>query len=131
MQASSIAHAVFVQDDAQYAKAVATNVELTPGDAPPAYLPAAAPSSAMTSAPPAFAAAPPVRAPSLSDADALGAFLKAIKLEKFSSALAEQDIDVDTPCELTAEELKEVGMTIGAVMKVQKAAGKWAGVSMV
>ena len=54
----------------------------------------------------------------------LSAFLGAIKLEKYVSVLAQQEIDVETLMILSKEEMKEAGLPLGAAMKILKRAEK-------
>ena len=52
----------------------------------------------------------------------LSVFLGGIKLEKYVSVLAQQNIDVETLKMLSKEELIEVGIPLGAALKIMKAA---------
>ena len=52
----------------------------------------------------------------------MSVFLGGIKLEKYVSVLAQQNIDVETLKMLSKEELIEVGIPLGAALKIMKAA---------
>ena len=53
--------------------------------------------------------------------DDLNVFMGALKLEKYVSVLAEQEIDVDTLKTMSKEELIAAKLPIGAALKILKA----------